>query len=156
MDNYDFLLEDADLLEASEYFEILNEYKFTDSVLNKSKLKDEEYVERQIKNIKERKHPLTALETITYLAAITGAVLYFFNPIYVVLINVVLLNYFSGGFTIEKQDKKVKKRMLDSVDAAISKAEKSLAKAKDDKKDKLKNEIEKLKKNRELIETKLK
>lgn len=147
---------DIDLLEMTEYYSIINEYKMSDAILNKNKLKDEEYVKRQIKNIKERNHPLTAKETLFYLAAFIATVYTFpLNFPVLLLVNVALNAFLSGGFTVDAQDEKVKRRMLKSIDEAISKAEKAKLKDNADKK-KVEEQIEKLKKNRELVEKKLK
>ncbi len=156
MNNLDFLLEDTDmdLLDIVES-EILQEYKISDAILNKNKLKDEEYVKRQIKNIKENNAPVTPAEAIALFGTSFTVGFVTLNPWLVVLANAVLSRIIAGGFTQEKWDEKSKKRMLDSIDKAIKQTENAKPKNDEDKK-RLESELEKLKKNRELIEKKLK
>lgn len=153
MDNLDLLLEDVDLLEAVENYEdLVLEYKMSDSVLSVKKLSDEEYVKRQIKNIKDGNIPLTWKEVIPFLAG--AATLGYYSLPLALLYNVVMSVVLSGGFSKEKVDEKSKKRMLDSIDKAIQKMERTKLKDDADQK-KLKAEIAKLKRNRELVEKKL-
>ena len=151
--NYLLENENNDLLEITESYSILNEYRMSDSIINKEKLKDEEYVERQIKNIKSGKVPVTVKEAIVYITFVASSFM-LFNPLYVIFLNVIITTIIAGGTSIEDQDEKSKDRMLKSIDSAIKKLEKANPKNKDDEK-KLKDELKKLKHNRELVKQKL-
>ena len=151
----DFLLEntDIDLLEITES-EIVQE-RWSDAVISKEKLKDDEYVKRLIKNIKNDANPLTLKEYLFYMGSIIAVFSYTFSPLLVALTSLIVARLLVGGFDSKKIEEKSKDRILKSIDDVIKKAESANPKDAEQKK-KLKEEIEKLKKNRELVEKKLK
>lgn len=153
MIDYKFFLEDGDLLEQVELYEMLNqdiitEMKLAGVKITKEKLQDEEFVKELTNKIRNNRHIIR--DGISMIMELIG----FISMISVVgapigLLLLAISNMIKSGYDINQQDLK---KLDKCFDKTISKLKSKLSKTKnEDEKDELKDIIKKLEENKKSI-----
>lgn len=152
---YNLFLEEADLLEAVEIVNLLNEEVITETSIagmriTKENLQDEKFVKELIKEIKnykvDKKDPSSVRKFFNGLFCIIMLI----SAMSIVLLPVVfLIGAITSRFTAEAKSEKDLKKLDDCIDKTIKKLENQKSRSKE--KEKYDDAINRLKSNRELI-----